>query len=215
MCIPTTFTSSKLDGFKLSSDTLVKLHKTYKGSRGKVFCPVDGGRFVRVDDPRAVDSDDMRTLTADQAAMDLTQLPWLPRIHQDGTKTFGGKGAWIECQDVEIPKDKRLWFRYAFLRFDAFPTNAFAALVAYPKNNIHEPLPAYWISDVKDLEETHNGANQTQWTECFVEIDPNTDFVGTLRWVVGTGHNVEEDGIPNNTRFASPGCLLIDAIDVR
>ncbi len=214
MGIPTQFSDGSLTGFKLSSSKLVAVENQYDGLRGKLFTPCNGGRFVRIDDPRAVDSDGLRTPEAQAAAKDLTNVDWLPRIHPDETLTYGGKGAWLECQNVHVPKDKRLWFRYAFLRFGSLPTNVFAALLAFPDNA--DPLPPVWVYDVKQLEESQFGANQTEWTECFVdEINASADFLGTLRWVVGTGHNVaDKQAIPDGTRFARPGCLLIDEIDI-
>lgn len=215
MGIPTQFSDGSLAGFTLSSNKLVGVENQYNGIRGKLFTPCDGGRFVRIDDPRAIDSDGLRTLEAQGVAKDLTNVAWLPRTHPDGTLTYGGKGAWLECQNVSVSKEKRLWFRYAFLRFGSLPTNAFAVLLAFPGNTDANPLPPYWICSVKHLEEEQIGANQTEWTECFVEIDPGADFCGTLRWVVGTGHNVADaQAIPDGTRFARPGCLLIDEIGI-
>lgn len=218
MGIPTDFSNASLSGFSVSSAKLVKIEQQYKGVKGKNFLSRNGGNFVRIDDPRAVDSDGLRESDAKNASINLsTENSWLPRIHADGTLTYGGRGAWLECTDVKIPKDKRLWFCYAFLRFASLPTNAFAALLLFPNNDTKAaPLPPYWISSVKDMQESMGGINQTGWTECFVEIDNNKDFQGTIRWVVSTGHNVTgHSSIPDNTRYARPGCLLIDAIDIR
>lgn len=214
MGIPTKFSEESFAGFKLSSSKLVGMESQYSGIQGKLFVPCNGKRFVRIDDPRAVDSDGLRTPEAQVAAKDLTNVTWLPHLHPDDTLTYGGKGAWLECQNVSVPKGKILWFRYAFLRFGSLPANAFAALLALPENA--DPLPPVWIFDVKQLEEEQFGANQTEWTECFVnEINSNGDFFGTIRWVVGTGHNVaDKQAIPDGTRFSRPGCLLIDEIGI-
>lgn len=214
MGIPTNFSEESLADFKFSSNKLISTERQYSGHRGKLFVPCDGGWFVRIDDPRAIDSDGLRTPEAQAAANDFTNVAWLPHLHPDDTLTYGGKGAWLECQNVNVPKGKTLWFRYAFLRFGSLPANAFAALLAFPAGA--DPLPLVWIFDVKQLEEDQFGANQTEWTECFVnDINASADFLGTIRWVVGTGHNVaDKQAIPDGTRFARPGCLLIDEIGV-
>jgi hypothetical protein len=214
MSIPTNFSEESLADFKFSSNKLVGTERQYSGLRGKLFVPCEGKRFVRIDDPRAVDSDGLRTPEAHAAAKDLTNVAWLPHLHPDDTLTYGGRGAWLECQNVGVPKGKALWFRFAFLRFGSLPTNAFATLLAFPDGA--DPLPPVWIFDVKQLEEDQFGANQTEWTECVVsDISASADFLGTIRWVVGTGHNVaDKQAIPDGTRFARPGCLLIDAIGI-
>ncbi len=214
MGIPTDFSNASLSRFEVSSPRLVKIEQEYKGARGKKFFPCNNGNFVRVDDPRAIDSNGVRRSDVLGDAQSLEdEMNWLPHVHPDGTLTYGGNSAWLECRDVHIPKDKRLWFRYAFLRFSSLPCDAFAVLLCFPNNATGiKPLPPYWISSVKDL----TNANQTDWIECFVEVDNQNDFNGTLRWVVSTGHNVvDRNAIPDNTRFARPGCLLIDAIDIR
>lgn len=219
MGIPSDFSNKGVAGFNVSSATLVKIEQQYKGVKGKTFTSPGGGKFVRIDDPRAIDSNGLRTVGADSASTSLlgTENTWLPRLHADGTLTYAGKCAWLECTNVTIPKNKRLWFRYAFLRFSSLPADSFSVLLCFPNDDTSvPPLPPYWICSVKELQENRGNINQTDWTECFVEIDKNADFHGTLRWVVATGHNLaDQNSIPGNTRFTRPGCLLIDAIDIR
>lgn len=222
MSIPANFCKA-LTGLCGSSDKLVKTEQQYKGARGYAFLPCHSRQyFIRIDDPRAIDSDGLRESDANNASMDLIKESWLPRRYADGTLTYGGKGAWLECRDVVIPKDKRLWFRYAFLRFSSLPLDVMAALLLFPNNDTNAtPLPPYWICSVKDLQENMDNVNQTGWTECFAGVDRDKDFRGTLRWVVTTGHNVTghnvagQSSTADNTRFAGPGCLLIDDIDIR
>lgn len=218
MGIPSDFSDTGLTGFNVSSTKLVKIEQQYKGVKGKKFISPGGGKFVRIDDPGAVDSNGLRTTDASNTSISLeTGNTWLPRLHADGTLTCGGKCAWLECTNVTIPKNKRLWFRYAFLRFSSLPADSFSVLLCFPNDDTSvPPLPPYWICSVKELQENRGNINQTDWTECFVEIDKNADFHGTLRWVVATGHNLaDQNSIPDNTRFTRPGCLLIDAIDIR
>lgn len=217
MGIPSNFSDEGLSGFHVSSSKLVTIEQQYE-SENRECVVSDEGCFVRIDDPRAIDSDGLRLPEAKNAAISLVaEKNWLPRVHSDGTLTYGGRGAWLECRNVLIPKNKRLGFRYTFLRFASLPTNAFAVLLFFPNDNTSAtPLTPHWICCVKDLQQDKGGIYQTGWTEDLVKIDCSGDFQGTVRWIVSTGHSVSDQGvIPDNTRFARPGCLLIDAIDIR
>ncbi|WP_295625506.1 hypothetical protein [uncultured Nitrosomonas sp.] len=219
MGIPSNFSHKGLAGFHVSSSKLVAVEQQYQNAEGGYIVSPKGKCFVRIDNPRAANSDGLRQPDADNAAYSLTEEKnWLPRIHPDGTLTHGGKGAWLECRNILIPENKCLWFRYAFLRFASLPTNTFAALLFFPNDDTSAAplLPPHWICCVKDLQQDRGGIYQTDWTEDSVRIDYDGDFQGTVRWIVSTGHSVTDRGaIPNNTRFARPGCLLIDAIDIR
>jgi len=216
MGIPSDFSNKGLSGFHVSSSKLVKIEPHYQNAAGQSVTSSHESCFVRIDDPHAIDSNGMRLPDAKNAAISLVHESWLPRNHPDGTLTHGGKGAWLEYQNVLIPKNKQLWFRYNFLRFASLPTNAFAALLFFPNGDTNTaPLAPHWICCVKDLQQDQGGIYQTGWTEASVPVNYGSDFTGTVRWIVSTGHSVtSSSSIPDNTRFARPGCLLIDAIDI-
>jgi hypothetical protein len=228
MGIPSKLSLAGLSKFRvnncyISSEHLVGIEHQYKNAEGKSVESPEGGCFVRIDDPNRIDSDGLRLKEADAAAESFVeeeepswnQSKWLPRIYPNGMQTWSGKGAWLECRDIQISVNKSLYFRYDFLRFSSLPTNAFAALLFFPQGDTNAPpIQIHWICCIKDLQQDKGDIYQTGWTEDSVKIDGNGDFCGTVRWIVSTGHFLPKHEIPNNTRFVRPGCLLIDAIDI-
>jgi len=193
--------------------TLVEVHKHFRIVG--IDVPAPEGQFcARLDHPEAVDEDGARKKNNEFHAEDLTNLSFR---HADGHKTRLGTGAWLDCRNVTSSKGECLWFWYRFLRFGETRNghNAIALLLLYPHNNTqNSPARKILICDNRKLE-NQNDATDSGWVQRSVTISSTRDFVGTVRWVMATGHLVPRGGRVDNRRFGLPGSLFLDMIEFR
>ncbi|HQU28661.1 MAG TPA: hypothetical protein PKZ24_05855 [Nitrospirales bacterium] len=186
---------------------IVTSFEAYRGVH--TFHPVRGEFFAVLDDPRKIDGDGARKKTsrgpkpADTSYLSLS-------VDSDGRTTVGADGAMLECANVKIDAGKSLWFHWAFSRFDWSPGNDFAVFEAYDGNGTHgSPVYRQLLTQSLDLEKTSQW--YSDWRVCAWR--PDTNFSGTLRWVVSNGLSTST-GLPRPGGAARPSALLIDCVEI-
>jgi hypothetical protein len=202
------FQQGRFDGFVTRGPcAVVKSFQTIHASH--TFRPVTGDYFAVMDQPEKIDSDGARRLDpGDPPPIDTSAFTFSPDA--DGKTTLGIDGAMLECQDVRISAGRSLWFHWAFARFDWSPFNDFAVFTAYPDDRVAAP-PFYKEVIIQSIDLERQSRWYADW--CVFSWRPETDFRGTVRWIVSNGLS-QSIPSPRPGANARPSALLLDCIEV-
>lgn len=209
--------SAGFSGF--DTQGLVSLHSHWVGRiSSRPYTSANGQFFVRIDDIRNIDLTDETRLNPDLSVIDIDyKYP-----NGNGTWTYGGDGAYLECQGVTIPAGQGLSFNFQFIAGDTTSRggNDFAVILAYPNDDLTVVPKSKVFYDIRKLRKGNPRRLQTDnenW-QVFNSWNPTNDatgFSGTLRWVMMNGQiRRNKSDQPTLALNARPSCLLIDFIDI-
>lgn len=178
-----------------------------RGLVNRKYLPFSSPYMAYIDDPWSADSTD-GTRTQSRNLAPAWDGGGLQIPNRDGTLTFAGDGAYLECPQVVAQRGQQLCFWYVFIGCDSLDCNDFALLELRPPGAAPERV---LICDIQMLERLNPG-KPTQSREWVQFVYPFAqDFSGDVRWVVCNG----KVGLPGSAEaLAWPSSLLLDNIQL-